>query len=160
MIRHVDDAAVADSAQVCATTEGLETMSGNVRFVRCFFESAKLARPAQQLQYQVSLLDQICQHTHGGRLTTSIEQRLPSCERASHVLPTCPVRTMQAWIEAAAISGGPLFRSINRHGRVQPGRLSGIDVARVVKKLAVRAGLDAAQAKKPVKLAVEAAKKE
>jgi integrase len=58
---------------------------------------------------------------------------------------TCPVRTMRAWIEAAAISGGPLFRSINRHGHVQPGRLSGIDVARVVKKLAQRAGLDSAK---------------
>ena len=59
---------------------------------------------------------------------------------------TCPVRIMQAWIEAgAAISGGPVFRSINRHGQVQPGRLSGIDVARVVKKLAQRAGLDAAK---------------
>ncbi len=58
---------------------------------------------------------------------------------------TCPVRTMQAWMEQAGINGGPVFRSINRHGQVQPGRLSGIDVARVVKKLAQRAGLDAAK---------------
>src|SRR5205823_8172927 len=50
--------------------------------------------------------------------------------------------TVQEWIEQAAISAGPLFRSINRHGRVQAGGLSGIDVARVVKKLAKRAGLD------------------
>jgi integrase len=56
---------------------------------------------------------------------------------------TCPVRTAQAWIEQAAITSGPLFRAINRHGRVQPAALSGIDVARVVKKLAERAGLDA-----------------
>jgi site-specific recombinase XerD len=56
---------------------------------------------------------------------------------------TCPVRTLQAWIELAALSSGALFRSINRHGQVQSGRLSGIDVARVVKKLAQRAGLDA-----------------
>ena len=58
---------------------------------------------------------------------------------------TCPVRTIQAWIEQAGISAGPLFRSISRHGQVQPGRLSPIDVARVVKKLAERAGLDAAK---------------
>jgi integrase len=56
---------------------------------------------------------------------------------------TCPVRTIQAWIEQAGLSGGALFRSINRHGQVQAGRLSGIDVARIVKKLAQRAGLDA-----------------
>jgi len=36
--------------------------------------------------------------------------------------------------EQAAISTGSLFPSINRHGQVQePGRLSGIDVARIVK---------------------------
>ena len=58
---------------------------------------------------------------------------------------TCPVRTMQAWMELAGIGAGPVFRSINRHGQVQPDRLSGIDVARVAKKLAQRAGLDAAK---------------
>jgi integrase len=58
---------------------------------------------------------------------------------------TCPVRTIQTWIEAAAITSGPLLRSINRHGQVQPDRLAGIDVARVVKKLAQRAGLDTAK---------------
>ena len=57
---------------------------------------------------------------------------------------TCPVRTLQAWLELAAIASGPLFRSLNRHGQVQPRRLSPKDVARVVKKLAGRAGLDAA----------------
>ena len=55
------------------------------------------------------------------------------------------MRTLQAWIELAGIAAGPLFRSINRHGQVRAGRLSGIDVARVVKKLAMRAGLDAAK---------------
>ncbi len=56
---------------------------------------------------------------------------------------TCPVCTLQSWIEQAAISDGPLFRSINRHGQVRAGGLSGGDVALVVKKLADRAGLDA-----------------
>jgi site-specific recombinase XerD len=56
---------------------------------------------------------------------------------------TCPVRVLQAWMEEARITSGPLFRSINRHRQVQPGKLSGVDVARIVKKLAQRAGLDA-----------------
>jgi integrase len=58
---------------------------------------------------------------------------------------TCPVRILQTWLELAGITAGPLFRSINRHGQVQVGRLSDIDVARVVKKLVERAGLDAAK---------------
>jgi len=58
---------------------------------------------------------------------------------------TCPVRTLQAWLESVGLTEGPVFRSINRHGHIQQGRLSGIDVARVVKKLALRAGLDPAK---------------
>jgi len=58
---------------------------------------------------------------------------------------TCPVRTVQSWIEQAGITAGPLCRGMNRHGQIQPGRLSGIDIARVVKKLAKRAGLDPAK---------------
>ena len=54
---------------------------------------------------------------------------------------TCPVRVLQSWLEQAGIGSGPVFRSLNRHGQLQPGRLSPIDVARIVKKLAERAGL-------------------
>ena len=55
---------------------------------------------------------------------------------------TCPVRTAQTWLETVGIVEGPLFRSINRHGRMLESGLSAIDIARVVKKLAERAGLD------------------
>ena len=58
---------------------------------------------------------------------------------------TCPVRTIQSWTEQAGIACGPLFRSTNRHRRIQAGRLSPVDVARIVKKLAERAGLDPAK---------------
>jgi hypothetical protein len=44
---------------------------------------------------------------------------------------------------------GKAFTSLRttnyRHGQIQPRRLSGIDVARVTKKLAARAGLDPAK---------------
>ena len=58
---------------------------------------------------------------------------------------TCPVRVLQTWIEQAAIVDGPVFRSINRHGRVRPKRLAPAEVARIIKKLSERAGLDAAK---------------
>ena len=58
---------------------------------------------------------------------------------------TCPVRVLKEWLEQAAITTGPLFRAVNRHGQVQQARLSGLTVARVVKKLAARAGLDPAK---------------
>jgi site-specific recombinase XerD len=58
---------------------------------------------------------------------------------------TCPVRVLQSWLELAGIGDGTVFRSLNRHGQVQRGRLSPNDVARIVKKLADRAGLDSAK---------------
>jgi site-specific recombinase XerD len=55
---------------------------------------------------------------------------------------TCPVRNVLDWIQLVGITAGPLFRPINRHGQVQPGRLSAAAVALVIKKLAQRTGLD------------------
>lgn len=55
---------------------------------------------------------------------------------------TCPVRALQAWLEAAAISEGPVFRSVDRHGNVGLA-LSGRDVARIVKRAGGAAGLEA-----------------
>jgi integrase len=52
---------------------------------------------------------------------------------------------IQLWLEQAAITEGPVFRSVNRHGKLQPMRLGPGDVATVVKKLVTRAGLDAAK---------------
>ena len=57
----------------------------------------------------------------------------------------CPVRILQGWLEQSNTTAGAVFRAINRHAQVQPQALSAIDVARVVKKLADRAGLDPAK---------------
>lgn len=56
---------------------------------------------------------------------------------------TCPVRALRAWIEAAQLVSGPLFRPIDRHGNIKPTRLTDHAVARIVKRYAAKAGLDA-----------------
>ncbi|HWQ74249.1 MAG TPA: site-specific integrase [Syntrophomonas sp.] len=58
---------------------------------------------------------------------------------------TCPVRSLQTWLEQSGITSGPVFRSINRHGNLQEGRLSDKAVALIVKRCAEAAGLDASQ---------------
>lgn len=58
---------------------------------------------------------------------------------------TCPVRAVQTWLEASGLQCGPLFRTVNRHGQLQPGRLSDKAVALVVKRTAKAAGLDPVQ---------------
>jgi site-specific recombinase XerD len=58
---------------------------------------------------------------------------------------TCPVRSLRAWLDASAIEAGPVFRPVNRHGRMQPDRLSDKAVALVVKRRAEAAGLEPAK---------------
>ncbi len=49
-----------------------------------------------------------------------------------------------AWIQAAGITSGPIFRPINRHGQVLPAALTATSVAAIVKAYVGRAGLDPA----------------
>lgn len=57
---------------------------------------------------------------------------------------TCPVRSLQAWLEASEITEGALFRAIDRHSHIKE-RMTDKTVARVVKRTAEAAGLDADQ---------------
>jgi integrase len=57
---------------------------------------------------------------------------------------TCPVRAYRAWLEASGIAEGPVFRPVDRHGRMAPGRLSGRAVALVVKRSLAAVGVDPA----------------
>jgi site-specific recombinase XerD len=55
---------------------------------------------------------------------------------------TCAARSLRAWLDAAAITTGPLFRAVDRHGHVAREALTGRAVADIVKRSAERAGLD------------------
>jgi site-specific recombinase XerD len=55
---------------------------------------------------------------------------------------SCPVRLTRAWLDAAGLTEGPLFRPVSRHGKASSRRLSGKAVASVVQQLASRIGLD------------------
>jgi integrase len=55
-----------------------------------------------------------------------------------------PVEAVRAWLEAAGIAEGPVFRPINRGGRVVAATLTAESAAQVVKDAAERAGLDPA----------------
>lgn len=56
---------------------------------------------------------------------------------------TCPVTALKAWLDLAGLATGPVFRGVNRHGRVATARLTEHSVALVVKRAAERIGLDA-----------------
>ena len=62
---------------------------------------------------------------------------IPKARRAE----LCPVAAVAAWVAAAELVDGPLFRAVDRHGNLQPGRLRSGTVAQVVKRAAEAAGL-------------------
>jgi len=56
----------------------------------------------------------------------------------------CPVRHLADWLAYAEIERGPIFRSIDRHGRISSDRLSGEAVSVILKKRVAAAGFDPA----------------
>ena len=53
-----------------------------------------------------------------------------------------PVAALRGWLAAAAIAEGPVFRPIDKTGRVRARRLTDRSVANIVKRHCTRAGLD------------------
>ena len=58
-----------------------------------------------------------------------------------------PVAAVKAWLEAAGITSGPVFRPVSRSGTMRQGgaRLTDRSIASIIKAYAARAGLDVAQ---------------
>jgi hypothetical protein len=56
----------------------------------------------------------------------------------------CPVAALKAWLEAAVITEGPVFRPIAKGQRISDARLTDRSIANIVKAHAARVGLDAA----------------
>jgi integrase len=54
----------------------------------------------------------------------------------------CPVAAFDAWLAVSSIVAGAIFRPVDRHGRVQKGRLSGEAVSLVVQERVAAVGLD------------------
>lgn len=54
----------------------------------------------------------------------------------------CPVAAVTAWLTRSGIASGPIFRPINRHGQLQPERLSGDAVSEVIRERLATAGID------------------
>jgi hypothetical protein len=55
----------------------------------------------------------------------------------------CPVKALRAWLAAAGIESGAIFRPIGKASKLRSGRLTDQSVANIVKAYAARAGLDA-----------------
>jgi integrase len=57
---------------------------------------------------------------------------------------TCPVRTLQRWLEVSATRFGPVFRGIDQWGTISDHALHPDGVRRIVRRAAERAGIKVA----------------
>jgi len=55
---------------------------------------------------------------------------------------TCPVAALKAWLAESEVSSGPLFRKVNRGGKVERARLSTDAVRQILLKRTAQAGLE------------------
>jgi integrase len=53
----------------------------------------------------------------------------------------CAARAIRAWMDAAAITSGPVFRTFSKTRQLQANRIDGADVARLVKRITGLAGI-------------------
>lgn len=71
--------------------------------------------------------------------TTVVKRNVPILGEAG--------QSLEGWLQITAITKGPLFRSISRHGRIGTGFLPANTVSRVVKKRALLAGYSKSEVK-------------
>ena len=57
----------------------------------------------------------------------------------------CPVEALRDWIAKAHLVTGPVFRGVDRHGRVSERAINPASIARLLKRAASRAGLGTAE---------------
>lgn len=55
----------------------------------------------------------------------------------------CPINALDAWKTVSAMKEGPVFRPVDRHGKVAAGRLSGDAVSSIIRERVNAAGFDA-----------------
>lgn len=55
---------------------------------------------------------------------------------------SCPVRALRAWLDAAQIDSGPVFRAVDLKGRVAATPLHPRSISKILKRAAQRAGID------------------
>jgi site-specific recombinase XerD len=93
--------------------------------------------------------EDIAEVPEGLRITIRRSKTDPEARSAVIAIPrgtlACPVAALSAWLAAAGIGSGPVFRPIARNDRLRDRRLTDRSVAAIVKTHAARAGLDPRQ---------------
>jgi site-specific recombinase XerD len=107
-------------------------------FAGAFRRSELVAFNVDDLQFRA---EGLCVRLRRSKTDQDGQGRLIGIPYGQHV-ETCPVCAMQAWLDAARISEGAVFRGMCRHDQFASERLSKRAVTDVIKRTAKAAGLD------------------
>jgi integrase len=77
-----------------------------------------------------------------GTAQVALRRRKTSTDSQECLIGPEAAGALQRWLQAAAVTSGPLFRSVTKAGTATDVPLSTRDVGRILKSLAVRARLD------------------
>ena len=107
-------------------------------FAGAFRRSELIAFNVDDLQFRA---EGLCVRLRRSKTDQDGQGRLIGIPYGQHA-ETCPVRAMRAWLDAAQITEGAIFRGMCRHNRIASERLSKRAVADIIKRTAKAAGLD------------------
>jgi integrase len=109
-------------------------------FSGAFRRSELVAVQVEDLRIDLSGLTVLIRHSKTDQEGAGMTKTIPTLRNSD----LCPVQALRAWMDAAGISSGPVFRSIDRWGHVH-GAMDGREIARIVKRTATAAGIDPRQ---------------
>jgi integrase len=125
----------------------LEYVSDDLKGLRdCAILTFGFATACRRSELASLTVDQVTEVDQG--LIVRIERSKTDQEGQGHEIAVprgiraCPVLALRAWLTAAGIEDGPLFRRLRRGGHVTEDPTSPRTIATVVKKYAALAGLD------------------
>jgi len=136
----VEDLVALVDSQPCDTKAGLRNRALLLLgFAGAFRRSELVALDVKDLRFVKSGLEVLIRRSKTDQEGQGHKLGIPYGKHEE----TCPVRAMKAWLTLAGIKEGAVFRACSTKGKLGQ-RLSGIDVARIVKKAALVSGLDPA----------------
>ncbi|WP_243634809.1 MULTISPECIES: site-specific integrase [Roseicella] len=99
--------------------------------------SELVAVDVEHLRFDAQGLRLHIPHSKGDQAGEGEDLGIPRGQRRD----TCPVRAIEAWLQASDTRFGPVFRKINRWGGVEPGRLHPDGVRQILSRRAEQAGI-------------------
>jgi site-specific recombinase XerD len=135
----------ADSATVLAMSANAGTRLASLRDRALLLLGFSIAARRSEL-VALNVTD-IADNKHGIVVTIRRSKTDQEAQGATVAVPfgaiACPVKALRAWLDAAGIVDGAIFRPVRKGGAVANVRLSDRSVANIVKASAARLGLDA-----------------